>query len=127
MRRRIRAWLRRVVPGDRGSGALWVLAVSMVAVLGAAGVAVRGLAAVTRHRAETAADFAALAAALHASDGVPTACREARRVAILNGAMLASCRLSGAIATIRVTAPLPAIGNLPRFKAHADARAGPAP
>lgn len=123
----MRAGPPRPYRGDRGSGALWVLAVSMVAVLAAAGVAVRGLAAVARHRADTAADFAALAAALHAPDGATTACEKARSVATSNGATLASCRLAGAVATVTVSTPLAAVGSLPRFKAHAEARAGPGP
>ena len=111
---------------DRGSGAIWVLAVSMVVVLaGIAGV-VRGVAAVARHRAEVAADFSALAAATRAIEGQQVACAAAGAIATANGARLASCHLAGSVATVEVAAHLGG-AHLTHWQAHALARAGPAP
>jgi len=110
---------------DRGSGALWVLAVSLIVVLAGAVGAIRGVAAVARHRAEAAADLAALAGAVRAVGGAGDACAEARSIAAGNAARLAGCLVDGAVVTVTVFCSLP--GGLGRWQAHASARAGPAP
>jgi secretion/DNA translocation related TadE-like protein len=111
--------------GDRGSGALWVLAVSMIVVLSAALGAVRGIAALARHRAESAADLAALAGAIHAVSGVDDACGVARSIAAGNAATVARCDVDGSIVTVTVSCSL--AGGLGRWHAQASARAGPVP
>jgi secretion/DNA translocation related TadE-like protein len=111
--------------GDRGSGALWVLAVSLIVVLSAALGAVRGIAALARHRAESAADLAALAGAIHVVAGDADACGAAGSIAARNSARLAGCQVDGSVVTVTVSCSLP--GGLGRWHAQASARAGPAP
>jgi secretion/DNA translocation related TadE-like protein len=104
---------------------VWLLAVGLAVLLLAAGMAAAGAASVTRHRAEAAADFAALAAAAQALSGAPVACARAATVATANGAKLTACRLDyyDAIVTVRLAMP----GPLARFgSATATSRAGPA-
>ena len=60
---------RRRSAGDRGSATVWLLALSLIVGLAAAAGVVRGVAVVARHRAETAADLAALAGARRAFEG----------------------------------------------------------
>ncbi|HEX6353387.1 Rv3654c family TadE-like protein [Actinophytocola sp.] len=81
-------------------------------------------AVVTRHRAESAADLAALAAAATAVAGEGAACAEARWVAEQMDVMVRSCRLSDWDALVEVvTAPSGALGSF--GEATARARAGP--
>jgi secretion/DNA translocation related TadE-like protein len=85
-----------------------------------------GSAVVTRHRAEAAADLAALAAAATALRGERSACGEARWVGERMGVTIGSCRLSGWDALVEVVAVPP--GVLGEFgSAVARARAGPVP
>ena len=111
--------------GDRGSGAIWVLAVSLIVVLAGAVGVIRGMAAIARHRAESAADLAALAGAVRAVAGQGDACAEASSIAAGNAAHLADCRLDGSVVTVTVTCALS--GGLGHWRAQASARAGPAP
>ncbi|GLZ40983.1 hypothetical protein Acsp05_46070 [Actinokineospora sp. NBRC 105648] len=87
-------------------------------------VAALGSATVARHRAESAADLGALAAAASAVSGQERACAKARWVAQRMGAELALCRLDGWVATVRVSvrpaATVPLSG-----RAWSQARAGP--
>jgi secretion/DNA translocation related TadE-like protein len=110
---------------------VWVLAAgALVIVLGVV-ASLRGAAVLARHRAESAADFAALAAAGRigvASDECASAVRVARR----NGAVVRSCRVSttadGRSGTVRVEVGLPAA--LPWVSARTvsvSARAGRLP
>ena len=113
--------------GERGSATVWVLALAgLLAVLGTAAVLVGG-AVVARHRASTAADLAALAAAGRAVFGDPAACATAARVARANAAELEGCVVRPeAVVEVRVQVPV-RFGPLGSFAAHARARAGPAP
>jgi secretion/DNA translocation related TadE-like protein len=109
--------------GDRGSGSIWVLALGLVVVLAGLVGMYRGSAVVGRHRAEAAADFAALAAAAKVLE---VACASAGTVAAANGARLVSCAVDGSIATVTTAVALR--GVLPGdFVATGRARAGPAP
>ena len=64
---------RRVVADERGSATVWVLALSgVLAAVGVAGVLI-GAAVVARHRATSAADLSALAAAGQAATSGPVA------------------------------------------------------
>ncbi len=109
---------------DRGSATVWS-AMAMAALVAVTGVVLQlGAAVGARHRAEAAADLAALAAAAHAVEGPDAACATA---AVVTGGMhvtLASCLLEGWDAVVEVDAvgpaPIAALGS-----AHARARAGP--
>jgi secretion/DNA translocation related TadE-like protein len=113
--------------GDRGSATVWVIALSAVlAVVGTAVVLV-GAATVARHRAEAAADLAALAAAGRVAGGEPDACGLAAEVARANAARLASCAVGAdAVVELRVSVPV-RLGRLGVWAASARARAGPVP
>lgn len=116
---------------DRGSAAVWVLACSAVVLAVGAVVVVRTLAVLARHRAEAAADLAALAAAGRIGVGGDP-CTAARAVAAANGATVRSCAVwldpSGRSGTVRVRvsvrADLPVVGLR---AADARARAGRLP
>jgi secretion/DNA translocation related TadE-like protein len=109
---------------DRGSAAVWVLSgLAIVLVATSLAVAV-GVVTVARHRAATAADAAALAAATHALDGRPAACGEATTLAHANGAQIVACELRGADAIVTVRVGLS--GLLARLGSAVErARAGP--
>ena len=112
---------------DRGSATIWVLALSGVLAVLAAAVVLVGVAAVARHRAATAADLAALAAAGRAVLGQPGGCELAAEVARANAARLVSCAVDGsAVAEVRVDVPVQ-LGRLGLHAASARARAGPVP
>jgi secretion/DNA translocation related TadE-like protein len=96
------------------------VAVVMVAGFGAS----VGAAIVARHQAQTAADFGALSAALHAVEGGTTACGHATRVVSANHAQLVECRVLGLEAVVSVRARAAGLAAaLPH--ARARARAGP--
>jgi secretion/DNA translocation related TadE-like protein len=113
---------------ERGSASVWVLAcAALVFAVTAIGV-FRAGAVLARHRAEAAADLAALAAA--GQIGVSgRACPAARRIAAANGARVRSCSAAmspdGRSGTVRVrvaiSVHLPLVGTR---NAVASARAG---
>lgn len=111
--------------GERGSGSVWVAALAgVLALVGGAAVLV-GAAGVARHRAESAADLAALGAARSAVMGDPAACAVARSVAGRNGARVTGCRLRpGGVVEVTVSVPV-RLGGLGTREATARARAGP--
>ncbi len=83
-----------------------------------------GAAIEARHRAQSAADLAALAAAGAAITGETDACGLAKWVTDQMGATLSSCRLNGGDARVEVAVRPP--GVLAGFgSAHARSRAGP--
>lgn len=84
-----------------------------------------GAATATRHRAEGAADLAALAAAAHTAYGQQGACARARRVVEAMGGALDECRTSGRHARVRASAAGPEILGIGR-RASARAHSGPA-
>ena len=105
---------------ERGSGTVLCLAIIGVLVcLTGGGVTVAG-ANVAKQRAAGAADVAALAAADVASGRLAgSPCEVANRAADANGAVLNSCSVEGAVAT--VTASIGYLG----FIVTVPARAGP--
>jgi secretion/DNA translocation related TadE-like protein len=111
---------------DRGIATIWA-AGGMAVVLAMMVFGVHlGAAASSRHRAEAAADLAALAAASHAGDAEPAACAYAARVADGMAARLVSCRLAGWEATVEMeVAPPLSLGGW--GVARGRARAGPVP
>lgn len=109
---------------DRGLATVWAAgAVAALLALAALGVNL-GAAVSGRHRAEAAADLAALAAAGHAADGEPAACAQGSRVTDAMAAPLVSCRLSGWEAFVETEVRAP-ISMLPSPTVHGRARAGP--
>ena len=109
----------------RGSGTVLVLAGVGLLAMVAATVVVVGTAVVARHRAQSAADLAALAAAAHALDGEQAACSRAAAVARAGGAELVACRLTGDVVDVVTTVrPRGLAGRV--GVARGRARAGPA-
>lgn len=109
---------------DRGSATVYVLAAAAV-VLAAGGVGAEvGAAVVARHRAASAADLAALAAASTALRGGP-ACAVAGRVVRANAGQLAGCQLIGPDAVVTAEVAPAGIGRS-WGTARVSARAGPA-
>lgn len=109
---------------DSGVATIW----TAMAVAALTGVAVLGCwlatAVLARHRAETAADLGALAAASHAVEGPARACERARWIADRMAVTLLTCRWQQLDAFVEVQAPGLAFGGLPGPSARA--RAGPA-
>ena len=97
-----------------------MLAVAMVAVV--ALVAQLAVVVIARHRAASAADFAALGAAAWVIRGSSAACGRAEELARAGGARLDSCEVIGM--DVRVTVSLPA--GVLGARATGRARAGPA-
>jgi secretion/DNA translocation related TadE-like protein len=110
--------------GDRGAATVWAVGGIAALFLIVGLVAGLGAAAVTRHRASSAADLAALAAAAYASSGEESACARAGRVAREMRVRLTACRLRGWDAEVEILAEPPDL--LFGFgSATARARAGP--
>lgn len=117
--------------GDRGSATVWVLACGLAILLLAVAAAGWVAALLARHRAETAADLAALAAADRigfAADG-EAVCEAARPIARSNGGSVLDChatlqpdgRSGTVVVRVATAADLPVVG---RVTATASARAG---
>jgi len=109
---------------DDGVATVWaaIAVAALVAVLSA----MLGLVAAIggRHRAEAAADLAALAAAGQAVRGEAVACGRAAGVATGTGARLVRCRVGGGEAVVEVEVALH-LALLGGVTARARARAGP--
>jgi secretion/DNA translocation related TadE-like protein len=111
-------------PHDRGSATVWAVAgVAVIMTVFLVGLHL-GSAVIARHRAEAAADLAALAAAGVAVEGAEASCDRAGEVAAAMGGTITSCRLVGWDALVEVRVPtevaLPGIDG-----AAGRARAGP--
>jgi secretion/DNA translocation related TadE-like protein len=113
-------------PGQEGSATVLVIGICLAAFVLLAALGGLGGAAVARHRAQSAADLAALAAAdvlVGGSGGSP--CAAAGRVVAANGGDLGSCEVSGQVVEVTVLGRPP--GPIARLGlARARARAGPA-
>jgi secretion/DNA translocation related TadE-like protein len=116
---------------ERGSASIWVLTCAVIVLLVGVLATLRSGAVLARHRAESAADLAALAAAGRIGLD-PDGCAVARSVAAANGASLTRCRLvldpegrSGTVdVTITLSVHLPGVGTQ---RVLATARAGRLP
>ncbi|MBG0814018.1 flp pilus-assembly TadE/G-like family protein [Planomonospora sp. ID82291] len=110
---------------ERGSATVWTVAVMAVLFMLTVTVVLTGTARAARHRAQSAADLGALAAARLAFTGPGRGCAEATALAAANGARLLRCS-SGVdgVVEVRVVVgfSLPIIGGR---EATARARAGP--
>jgi secretion/DNA translocation related TadE-like protein len=102
---------------------VWVLAVGLVVIVAAQAFVAIGSATVARHRAQAAADLAALAAAMKVLEGESVACARAAEVSAHNGASLVACRLDGF--DVIVTVEVAATGSALWGAARRSARAGP--
>lgn len=102
-------------------------AVAMIAVLMAVtvGVLCVGSAVVARHRAQAAADLAAVAAAGGLVSGAEAACARAATVAQAMQTSMADCVVDGLDVVVTVEAAVP-MGRLEIGPARAVARGGPA-
>ncbi|WP_081272303.1 Rv3654c family TadE-like protein [Mycobacteroides immunogenum] len=108
------------------SGSATIVAVAMMAVLLAltAGGAAVGSAVVARHRAQAAADLAALAGAQHALYGAAPACVEVGVIARRMGAAVTRCVVEDLDVVVAVSVPV-MLGRFGVGPARAAARAGP--
>ncbi|MFG2912752.1 Rv3654c family TadE-like protein [Kitasatospora sp. NPDC048298] len=113
---------------DAGSATVWLLALAMSGTAVFAGTLAVGSVVAARHRAESAADLAALAAAdrlLLDQDG---GCGRAAGIAAAQGAGLVSCAVDRSADAVEVVAEAEVRGlpaRVPIGPARASARAGP--
>jgi secretion/DNA translocation related TadE-like protein len=84
-----------------------------------------GSAVIARHRAQAAADLAALAAAVHLAEGADAACTGASVLARAMRTVVTECVVEDLDLVVTVDAPF-ALGRLGVGRARASARAGPA-
>jgi secretion/DNA translocation related TadE-like protein len=110
--------------GERGSASLWVLACGLAVLLLGLGGAQVGNAMISRHRASSAADLAALAGARATYAGAATSCAQAGRLAAANHGRLVGCVVDGRYVTVTVEVDLAGPAGL-ALTARAVARAGP--
>lgn len=111
-------------PHDDGSATIWTVGAIALLLIVLLFVLTAATVVTTRHRAESAADLAALAAARQAAAGTQSACAQANQLAARTDVTVTACRIQGWDAYVEVDARLPA--DLQRFGAvHARARAGP--
>jgi secretion/DNA translocation related TadE-like protein len=110
--------------GDEGMATVFSLGIVMVLTAVTAVVASVGVVVVARHRAESAADLAALVVTGRAHEGEAVACAAGRATAEVQGGRLVSCRLEADLdAVVRVVVRPPGrLGGL--GQASAVARAG---
>ena len=109
---------------DRGSASI-AAAWMMVVLLAATFVAMQlGSAVIARHRAQAAADMAALAAAGFMPAGLAAACDKAAAVARAMGTAVTACTADALDVLVTVDAPVPA-APWGMGSARAVARAGP--
>lgn len=113
---------------DAGSATVWLLALAMLGTAVFGGTIAVGSVVAARHRAESAADLAALAAAdrlLLDQDG---GCARAAGIAAAQGAGLVSCAVDRPADAVEVVAEVGVRGLPARLRvgpARARARAGP--
>jgi secretion/DNA translocation related TadE-like protein len=121
---------------DAGSATLWALSLAMVLWVCVAGVVLAGVAVVARHRAATAADMSALAAASaiarsegDADEGAGLrGCAAANALALANDAIVTSCQVIGQVVDVTTRVRIPALrwlGSLGLGAVSGRARAGP--
>jgi secretion/DNA translocation related TadE-like protein len=114
-----------------------MLAMAMVLWVSVAGVVLAGVAVSARHRAATAADLSALAAASALQraqterdpNPAAAACATARNIAAANEATVDGCQVAGSVVDITTSVAIPALasfGFLGLDSVSARARAGPA-
>jgi secretion/DNA translocation related TadE-like protein len=113
------------VSDEHGAATLTAVAALAVLIAVTGGLIHVGAAVVARHRAQAAADLAALAAAGRIAAGAQSACAQAAFVTQAMGATLTDCALDGLEVVINVEAAI-GLATWHFGPAHAAARAGPA-
>ena len=83
-----------------------------------------GSAVIARHRAQAAADLAALAAAQHLADGTGAACSQASAVARAMRTAVTECAVEDLDVVVAIDAAV-SLGRIGVGPARATARAGP--
>jgi secretion/DNA translocation related TadE-like protein len=83
-----------------------------------------GCAVIARHRAQAAADLAALAGAQHLADGTGAACSQASALAQAMRAAVTQCLVEDLDVVVTVATSVP-LGRIRVGPAQATARAGP--
>ncbi|GAB3660243.1 hypothetical protein GCM10027589_21880 [Actinocorallia lasiicapitis] len=116
--------------GDGGAATLWVVAVMGLVWTVAGVVMVAGGVRAARHRAQLAADSAALAVVTREVWGFGDGCRFARELTERNGAAMESCEIRGAAAgsglgaEVKTAVMIRAPSWVGVLRVHAVARAG---
>ncbi|MGW4793808.1 Rv3654c family TadE-like protein [Nonomuraea sp. NPDC004297] len=110
---------------DRGSATLWGVALMGLLMAIALALATVGSVRVARHRADSAADLSALAAARLALIDPEGACARAAELATSNGVELTKCEITDDVADVWTALPisLPLLGTR---SVAGRSRAGPA-
>jgi secretion/DNA translocation related TadE-like protein len=111
--------------GDQGVATVWSAAAVAVLIMVLVGALDVVGAVAARHRAEAAADLAALTAAAQAARGTTMACARAADVAAGSGGRVVLCRLQGWEAVVEVELAAPTV-LVRAGRARGRARAGPA-
>ncbi|BBY19179.1 Rv3654c family TadE-like protein [Mycolicibacterium litorale] len=109
---------------ERGAATLTAVAALAVLIAVTGGLAHVGSAVVARHRAQAAADLAALAAAGRLAAGTESACAQATLVAEAMNTSLTHCAVDGLEVVVRIDAAI-GLGGWRFGPAHAAARGGP--
>ena len=109
---------------ERGSASLVAVAIMAVLLAITTGGAYVGSAVIARHRAQAAADLAALAAAAHLAEGTTAACGRASALARTMRTTVTQCAVDDLDVLVTVEAPI-ALGRFGVGPAGATARAGP--
>src|SRR5690606_26794558 len=107
---------------ERGSATVWAVALMALLMAVAVVFTYAGLARVARHRAQSAADLSALAAARLALEGEERACSVARSLARMNRSILDHCSVRESVAEVEVTVRF-ALPAIPERLIRARARA----
>ena len=110
---------------SEGRPALIAAAMIAALVVITAGGADLGAAVIARHRAQAAADLAALAGAAYLPAGAASGCAQASALARSMGTTAVGCTVDGLDVVVTVEAPS-ALGFTRMGRARAVARAGPA-
>ncbi|MFB8240581.1 Rv3654c family TadE-like protein [Kitasatospora purpeofusca] len=113
---------------DTGSATVWLLAGVLLGCVAFTAALSLGVVVGARHRAESAADLAALAAADRLLVDADGGCARARAVAAAQAAAVVSCTADLPADAVEVVAEVPVTGlpvRLPVGPARARARAGP--
>ncbi|HVQ52021.1 MAG TPA: Rv3654c family TadE-like protein [Mycobacterium sp.] len=114
-----------LVHAERGSASLVAVAMMMVLLTITIGGVYVGSAVIARHRAQAAADLAAIAAAMHLAAGTGAACSQAAALASAMSAAVIRCEVEDLDVVITVETRV-SLGRIGGGVARATARAGPA-
>lgn len=110
---------------DRGSGVVWLTGFMAVVWVIAVTAMTVGSVRAARHRADAAADLAALAGAARVAEGRAAACRAAEVIAAKSGGRLSGCGVRGSVVEISVTVVLKVPIATDALRVSSRARAGP--